>query len=129
MKKTFIWLIGVFSALFICFTLYLIFVVKIGPVSLRKENSNKVDGIVETIYEAGVKDLTFKLRNNSNIYYINRGLENSFDLVNIQKDLIGKKITLWHAPSRASAGGHIIQLKFKDSIYYSEWDIPLVSKN
>lgn len=129
MKKTVIWLIGVFSVLFVCFALYLIFVVKIGPVTISKENSNKVDGIVESIYEAGVKDLTFKLRNNSNIYYINRGLENSFDLVDIQKDLIGKEITLWHAPSRASAGGHIIQLKSKDSIYYSEWDIPLVSKN
>ena len=73
--------------------------------------------------------MSFYLKDDSKIYYINRRLENKFDLESVKNDLEGKTITIWHAKSRSSKNAHIIQLSYKDSIYYTEWDIPLVSKN
>tara|TARA_R100001369_G_scaffold31211_6_gene55423 strand:- start:15885 stop:16169 length:285 start_codon:yes stop_codon:yes gene_type:complete len=94
--------------------------VKIGPVDTNKEKSMVVTGIVDSLYSSGVYDFVFILKDNSNIYYINRALENGIDLQRFNNDLIGEEITLWHAKSRASNGGHMMHLKHKDSIYYTE---------
>lgn len=128
-KKILLWSLGVIATLFMLFVFYLLFIVKIGPVNLSKKDSVEVSGIVDRLYEGGVKDLVFKLKDDSNTYYINRALENGFDLDDINTTLLGKEITLWHAKSRSRDGGHMMQLKYNDSIYYSEWKIPLASKN
>ena len=120
---------GVVATLAIAVIVYLLFVVKIGPVNTSKVNSIAVTGIVDSLYEGGVKDLVVKLENNSNNYYINRALENGFNLESINASLLVKKITLLYAKSRNRCGGHIMQLKFQDSIYYTEWQNPLASKN
>lgn len=128
-KKILLWSLGVIGTLFMLFVFYLLFIVKIGPVNLSKKDSVEVSGFVDRLYEGGVKDLVFKLKDDSNTYYINRALENGFDLDDISAKLLGKEITLWHAKSRRGDGGHMMQLKHNDSIYYSEWKIPLASKN
>ncbi|MDB9960698.1 hypothetical protein OAD62_01235 [Oceanihabitans sp.] len=119
---------GSLATAFVGFVFYLIFIIKIGPVDTRKDKSIQVIGIVDTLYEGGVKDLVFKLKNDSNIYYINRALENGFDLNEMNGDLLGNEVIIWHAKSRRG-GGHMMQLKFQDSIYYTEWQNPLASKN
>ena len=109
----------------------MIFIVKAGPINPSKDNSVEVTGIVDTLYEGGVKDLVFKLNDSETIYYINRALENGFDLETTKNQLLDKKITLWYAKhrSRPHGGGHMMQLQYQDSIYYTEWKIPLASKN
>ena len=129
LKKSALWILGLFVTFFVCIALYLIFFIKIGPVSLDKAKSIEVTGTIDQLYEGGVKDVVVKLEHNPNIYYMNRALENGFDLSNMERDLRGKQVTLWHAKSRASSGGHIIQLHYRDSIYYSEWETPIVRKN
>ena len=131
MKKFIHIFIGIVFAFFIAFLFYMIFIVKAGPADTRKENSVEVSGIVSKVYEGGVKDLVFKLENDTNIYYINRALENGFDLKTIEKELLGKKVELWYAKHRSSpnGGGHMTQIKFNDSLYYTEWQIPLASVN
>lgn len=57
----------------------------------------KVTGIVESVSEGGAKDLVFKLNNDSLSYYINRGLENGFQLQKAKNDLIGKEIKIFYA--------------------------------
>ena len=130
-KKTiiaFITTIGIVGFLFI---LYMIVVVKAGPINSSKDNSVEITGIVEDLYEGGVKDLVFKLKNDDNIYYINRALENGFELDQAKREFLKEEITLWYAKHRArpNGGGHMMQLKYQDSIYYTEWEIPLASKN
>jgi len=127
-KNIILWTLGVLATLFILFIFYLLFIVKIGPVDTSRANSIKVTGIVDTLYEAGVKDLVFKLENNPNSYYINRALENGFNLNEMNVSLLRKEITIWHAKSRRS-GGHMMQLMQADSIYYTEWRNPLARKN
>jgi len=111
--------------------MYMIFIVKAGPVNTSKDNSVEVTGTVIQVYEGGVKDLAFKLKNNPNVYYINRALENGFDLHTIKNELVGEQITLWCAKSRRNpeGGGHMIQLQYKDSLYYTEWEVPLAVTN
>jgi hypothetical protein len=129
LKKSILWSLGIIGTLVFTFLFYLIFVVKISFVNTDKDKSIKVTGIIESLYLGGINDVVFTLENNANLYYINRGTENGIDLERFQKDLVGKEVSLWHAKSRASNGGHMMQLKHKDSIYYSEWEIPLESKN
>ena len=129
LKNSILWIIGGITTLVILFILFLLFIVKIGPVNHSKDESLEVSGIVEELYEDGVKDLVFKLKDDSNIYYINRALENGFDLELIKTDLLGKKITLWHSDSRSKRSYHMLQFKRQDSVYYTEWEIPLAREN
>ncbi len=130
-KNIIIWSIGIICALFMIFLFYLFVIVKAGPVNLNKDNSVEVTGIVDSLYEAGVKDLVFKLKKSETTYYINRALENGFDLDKTKSQLLNKEITLWYAKhrSRPNGGGHMTQLKHQDSIYYTQWELPLASKN
>ncbi|WCO01065.1 hypothetical protein [Psychroserpens ponticola] len=129
-KKIVFWSLGIIASLAILFIFYLIFIVKIGPVDTSKKNSIEVSGVIDSLYEGGVKDLVIKLKDDSNIYYINRALENGFDLDDVNTTLLGKEITLWHSKSwNGSDGGHMMQLKHKDSIYFTEWKTPLPSNN
>jgi len=128
-KNSINWIFGIFITLSILFILYLLLIVKIGPINYDKNESLKVTGIVDDLYEAGIKDLVFKLKDDSNIYYINRALENGFDLDSIKTDLLGEKITIWHSDSRSIGTYHMLQFKYQDSIYYTEWDLPLASEN
>lgn len=130
MKQIVYIFIGVLGALFITFLFYMIFIIKAGPVDISKENSVEISGIVEKVYEGGTKDLVFKFVGDNVSYYINRGLENKFELDLVKEELEGKKVSIWYAKHRSQplGGGHMTQLQFKDSIYYTEWTMPLVSK-
>lgn len=120
-KKFLYWSIGIISLLFIAFVAFMFFIVKAGPVDSSKSNSVKITGVVKDVYEGGVKDLVFKLDNDSNVYYINRGLEDKFDLQLIKKELLGKEVILWYAKHRNTDSMHLTRLQINDSIYYTEW--------
>lgn len=129
-QKSITIILSVIASFFLLFFLYMAFIVKAGPLDTSKKNSVEIVGIVESVYEGGVKDLVFKLQGDSNTYYINRGLENAFDLKIIENELIGEQVILWYAKHRSqpNGGGHVMQLKFNDSLYYSEWNEPLLAK-
>ena len=130
-KKIILGFISLAGILVFAFLFYMIVIVKAGPINSKKENSVEVTGIVDELYEGGVKDLVFKLKGSETIYYINRALENGFNLNEAKKEFLEKEVTLWYAKhgSRPNGGGHMMQLQFQDSIYYTEWEIPLASKN
>ena len=130
-KKIILAFISLIGILVFAFLFYMIVIVKAGPINSSKDNSVEVTGIVDDLYEDGVKDLVFKLKDDDNIYYINRALENGFDLEQAKKEFLKEEITLWYAKhrSRPLGGGHMMQLQHQDSIYYTEWEIPLASKN
>ena len=120
-KKIILWSFGILSTLALIFIMYIIIIVKAGGVNTSKNNSNEVTGVVDDLYEGGVKDLVFKLKDDSKIYYINRALENGFNLKDIKSDLLGKEVTIWYANSWSKRSYHMIQFKHQDSIYYTEW--------
>ena len=110
---------GAFT-LIIVLLFFLIFV--IGLVDTSKENCVKVSGMVEKIWEGGTKDIIFKLKDDVQIYYINRGLENGFKLDAIRKALVGQKIELWYAKSKMDYSLHIAHLKKEEVVIYDEWN-------
>ena len=69
-------------------------IISLIPKNSSKENTVKVSGIVKSVAEGGVHDLIFELENDKTTYYINRGLENGFNLKQAEAKYIGKKATI-----------------------------------
>ncbi|MEO5778025.1 MAG: hypothetical protein ABIQ27_14075 [Flavobacterium sp.] len=92
-----------------------------------EEKNIKVSGVVKSVSEGGVKDLVFELENEKTTYYINRGLENGFDLKKAKADYIGKNAIINYAKKWTVLAPFgttckpILQIKIDDSIIYSEW--------
>jgi hypothetical protein len=128
-KKTIVGFFSIIGILGLVFLFYMIVIIKAGPINSSKDNSVELTGIVDRLSEGGVKDLVFKLQGDPNIYYINRALEDGFALQKTRDKLLGKEITLWYAKHRSDPGGHLLQLQHLVSIYYTEWEIPLIGKN
>lgn len=97
------------------------------PIDTSAENSVKVSGIVQSVAEGGAKDLVIELKDDSLSYYINRGLENGFQLQKAKSDLIGKEIKIFYAKNWTllapfgTTNKHITHCVVNDSVLYSEW--------
>lgn len=72
-------------------------------------------------------DITFHMENDgSKSYYINRGIENGLNVTQLEKDLIGKNITIfyhknsWNIINFRDQARHICELRTTDKIYYTE---------
>ncbi|HPR84328.1 MAG TPA: hypothetical protein PL034_02105 [Candidatus Paceibacterota bacterium] len=103
-----------------------IFLLMFHPVNNSKENSIKITGNLNKIYEGGVNDICFRLHGDSACYYINRGLEQGLDLEELQRTIGQKEITIWYANywslfNIAKNSRHIDQLALGDSIIFTEW--------
>ena len=89
------------------------------------ENAQVQKGIVSNITEGGVKDAVFHLHNTDRIFYINRGLENKFDLESLQQEMLGKAVTItfakhWTPLDWNDKGKHIAKLEVDGRVVYSE---------
>lgn len=63
---------------------------------LTADNSQVIEAKVVKVYKAGQNDLVFELENIKGRYYINRGLESSFDLQDARKTFLGQQITIYY---------------------------------
>ncbi len=102
-------------------------ILALKPINTTAENSVKVTGIVESVSEGGTKDLVIQLKGDSLSYYINRGLENGFQLQKAKNDLAGKEIKVFYAKNWTplapfgNTNKHITHLVVDDSVLFSEW--------
>jgi hypothetical protein len=102
------------------------FVIILIQLNTSEENI-KVSGTIKSISEGGVKDLVFELENDKISYYVNRGLENGFDLEKSRKSYLGKKAVVNYTKSwtpLASFGTtskNITQIAVDNKIIYSEF--------
>lgn len=112
---------------FLAFIVIGFIILALRPIDTSKENSVVVIGTVTKVYEGGVKDLVFKLKDDKTSYYINRGLENGFDLQKAKKDFVGKKVVLNYAKCwtplapLGTSCKHITYLTIDGNVMYSEW--------
>ena len=101
-------IIFVFCALVLGFMIF-----KTVPVE-SEDNGVVLKGLVVDIYEAGAKDIVFKLDNDNSSYYINRGLEVGMDIDDLKEKLIGNTIEIkYHMHSR-----HIYKLEHNDDVLF-----------
>jgi hypothetical protein len=112
--KAFYLITATVSLLFIGMVAVSIFTV---PIPAEKD-CLVVRGVVESIYEAGDKDVVFQLKDQKNTYYVNRGLELGLDLQTLKSDLVNKEVLIKY-PDHFSSG-HISKIEAADKIIYSE---------
>jgi hypothetical protein len=96
------------------------------PVPIVKEDrAIAVKGTVMSIYEGGVKDVVFKLKDNHVKYYINRGLENGLELNTLKEKLIGNEVVIkypkyWTPLDWNNEIRHLSKLEFGDEVIFNE---------
>ena len=105
----------------IVFILVGAFLLLLMRVDTRKSNAVEIKGIPTYFFEGGIKDANFRLQNDSNKYYINRGLENGLELRKLNSELVNKEIIVWYSKSWRDHIRPVMQLQYKDSIYFTVW--------
>jgi len=64
------------------------------PVPIVKESEAITEKVVVSyVYEGGVKDVCFRVKDSDRVYYINRGLEGGLVLSDLKEKLMGKEVT------------------------------------
>lgn len=99
-----------------------------GPYNTSKENAIKITGTIKSVSEGGVHDLVFEMDNNKITYYINRGLENGFELEKAKAHYTGKQAIINYAKKWTilapfgTTSKHIVQITIDGKEIYSEWN-------
>lgn len=92
---------------------------------VSEERALVVEGTVKGIYEAGVKDVVFLLKDQPTRFYINRGLENGLNLETLRSQLLGKTVTIkypkyWTPLDWNHEVKHLSKLETKDTVWFNE---------
>lgn len=104
------------------------FAMIIRPVPIPSDEKELlvIEGTVAEIYEGGVKDVNFRLKEFPNkVFYFNRGLENGLDLNDLKSKLLDQKITIkypkyWTPLAPNNRTKHASILEFNGEVLYSE---------
>ncbi len=97
------------------------------PITVDRGNCKTISGTVSEVTEGGVKDLVIELSGQDGIFYINRGLENKFELSEFTTRFKGKEVTIsiadhWTPLDPFKKTNHIIELTFGQEVVFSELD-------
>lgn len=106
--------------------LFLLFAMIFRPVSVPTENNTvAVTGIVEDLREGGRYDLVFRFKDDPVRYYVNRGLQTTFNLKEARDLMLRKEVTIkyvkhWTPLDYKGTVKHIGEVIFNDEILYTE---------
>ena len=96
------------------------------PVPIVEEkDAITVTGIVVDIYEAGVKDVVFRLSGDKVIYYVNRGLEQGLNIDSLKRKLVGNQAVFkypdyWSPLDRGNKIRHLSKVEFNNEVLFNE---------
>jgi hypothetical protein len=84
-------------------------------------------GTVTDIYEAGTRDVVFKLKGLEKEFYINRGLEKGLDLKKLRADLTNKEIVIkypkyWTPLDPTNSIRHVSKIESEGRTVFTEID-------
>jgi hypothetical protein len=88
------------------------------PVPLEKD-CLVVSGTVTDIYEAGDRDVVFRLEGQTKTFYVNRGLALGLDLHTLQTTLLNKQILIKY-PEHFTGAGHISKIEADGKTIFTE---------
>ena len=86
-----------------------------------------IKGVVKNIDEGGVKDVVFDLDGKQQSFYINRGIENGFEIDVLEKQLLAEDVTIYYADvwtlfaPLGTRCKHIREIRSGNWIVYSEF--------
>ena len=100
-----------------------IFIFKPVPIVSEAE-ALEVRGILEQVYESGSHDVSVVLKDHSQRYYINRGLQYGLHLDSLS-DLVGKEVVVkypkyWTPLDWNNTVKHVSKLEYNGSIIFNE---------
>ena len=96
------------------------------PVPIVEEkDAITVTGVVVDIYEAGVKDVVFKLSGDNVTYYVNRGLEQGLNIDSLKRKLVGNQVVFkypdyWTPLDRDKKSRHLSKIEFNNEVLFNE---------
>lgn len=95
------------------------------PIPDDEKDCLRVSGTVRAIYEAGVKDVVFKLKGVDRAFYINRGLERGLDVKKLKADLMNKEVVMlypkyWTPLDPFNSVRHISKLEWNGQTVFTE---------
>ena len=103
-----------------------ILILAFRPVSMKKEHSSSISGIVKSIETGESHDIVFRLAGNNTFYYINRGVESGLSIQDLSDKLLNQEVTLSYSdrwsPLPHGGSRHITQLIKGEVILYSEFN-------
>jgi hypothetical protein len=105
-----------------------IVVLVLRPVPIPEEKDCLITtGTVVDIYEAGVKDIVFRLKDQGRSFYVNRGLERGLNLRKLRAQLINQKITIkypkyWTPLDPGNSIRHVSKIEFDGETVFTEID-------
>lgn len=96
------------------------------PVDVSKNNSVAVTGTVVRVESSGTFDLVIILKDDNKTYYINRGLEKKFKLVELSQRILQKPVTIfcakhWTPLDPLGSMKHVTALMLENDTLYSEF--------
>lgn len=110
-----------------CIVLFLLFAMIFRPVSIpTKNNTVAVTGVVEELREGGRFDLVFRFKDDPTRYYVNRGLETTFNLEDVRSLMLGKEATIkyikhWTPLDHKGEVKHVGEVIFNGEVLYTEF--------
>ena len=109
----------------LCF--FALVAMSLRPVPIIEESeAESISGVVEHIYEAGIKDAVFVIRDAESRFYINRGFERGLNLNDLKTNLIGKEVTLkypkyWTPLDWGRTSIHASKLEHEGVVLFNEF--------
>ena len=96
------------------------------PVPILPEEELAVaEGTVTLIFDGGSQDIMFKLQENPDYFYINRGLEQGYTIGSLRELLVGQVVTIKYPEYWSLLGDeahHLSKLEFQGEVIFSELD-------
>ena len=120
MKKKYIFI-------FLGFIFFILAAMIFRPVIVPKNAKDCLvaEGKVVRVFEGGIHDVAFRLEGDKTLYYINRGLEQGLVLEDLQKELIGNRVTIrypkhWTLLDPKNRTKHLSILEYNGREIYNE---------
>ena len=97
------------------------------PTPDEEGECSTIKGTVVQIYEAGTRDVVFKLEGQRQKFYVNRGLQRGLKLQQLRAKLMGREITIkypryWTPLDPINHIRHISKLELDGKTIYTEMD-------
>ena len=102
-----------------------LFILSFRPISISRDNSVSLIGVIDTVYLDTTKDLVLKISGDHRTFYINRATDKDLDIPLLVRTLPSKTATIfysdqWTLLDPFSETRHITQITADQNLIYTE---------
>jgi hypothetical protein len=102
-----------------------LFILSFRPISISRDNSASIIGVIDTVYLDTTKDLVLKISGDQRTFYINRATDEDLDIPLLVSTLPSKTATIFYADQWTvldpfGSTRHITQLMADQNLIFTE---------